>query len=82
MKPTIIEDEIFDFEPFEKDGSGLLAAEASWRGMAEELQELHYLKWHKWQVPVSLYGLTQEERDAIGYIDYHNINDNEPDDDE
>ena len=39
-------------------------------------------KWHKWQVPVSLYGLTQEERDAIGYIDYHNINDNEPDDDE
>lgn len=44
MKPTIIEDEIFEFEPFEKDGSGLLAAEASWRGMAEELQELHYLK--------------------------------------
>ena len=39
-------------------------------------------EWHKWQVPVSLYGLTQEERDAIGYIDYHNINDNEPDDDE
>ncbi len=38
--------------------------------------------WHKWQVPVSLYGLMQEERDAIGYIDYHNINDNEPDDDE
>ena len=29
-----------------------------------------------------LYGLTQEERDAIGYIDYHNNNDNEPDDDE
>ena len=44
MKPTIIEDGIFEFEPFEKDGSGLLAAEASWRGMAEELQELHYLK--------------------------------------
>ncbi len=44
MKPTIIEDEIFEFEPFEKDGSELMAAEASWRGMAEELQELHYLK--------------------------------------
>ena len=29
-----------------------------------------------------LYGLTQEERDTIGYIDYHNNNDNEPDDDE
>jgi hypothetical protein len=44
MKPTIIEDEIFEFEPFEKDGSELMAAETSWRGMAEELQELHYLK--------------------------------------
>ena len=29
-----------------------------------------------------LYGLTQEERDAIGYIDFHNNDDNEPDDDE
>ena len=29
-----------------------------------------------------LYGLKQEERDAIGYIDFHNNNDNEPDDDE
>ena len=37
MKPTIIEDEIFEFEPFEKDGSELMAAETSWRGMAEEL---------------------------------------------
>ena len=44
MKPTIIEDEIFEFEPFEKDGSELMAAETSWRGMADELQELHYLK--------------------------------------
>lgn len=44
MKPTIIEDEIFEFEPFEEDGSVLLAAETSWRGMADELQELHYLK--------------------------------------
>lgn len=44
MKPTIIEDEIFEFEPFEEDGSLLLAAETSWRGMADELQELHYLK--------------------------------------
>ena len=44
MKATIIEDHIFEFEPFEEDGSGLLAAETSWRGMADELQELHYLK--------------------------------------
>ena len=44
MKPTIIEDEIFEFEPFEKEGSELMAAETSWRGMADELQELHYLK--------------------------------------
>lgn len=29
-----------------------------------------------------LYGLTQEERDAIGYIDFHSNNDNEPDEDE
>ena len=44
MKPTIIEDKIFEFEPFEDVGSVLMAAETSWRGMAEELQELHYLK--------------------------------------
>ena len=44
MKATIIEDNIFEFEPFEEDGSLLLAAETSWRGMADELQELHYLK--------------------------------------
>lgn len=29
-----------------------------------------------------LYGLTQEERDAIGYIDFHNNDDNETEDDE
>lgn len=29
-----------------------------------------------------LYGLTQEERNAIGYIDFHNTNDDESDDDE
>ena len=44
MEPTIIEDNIFEFEPFEEDGSVLMAAETSWRGMAVELQELHYLK--------------------------------------
>ena len=44
MKPNIIEDNIFEFEPFEEDGSVLMAAESSWRGMADELQELHYLK--------------------------------------
>ena len=44
MKPTIVEDKVFEFEPFEEDGSVLMAAETSWRGMAEELQELHYLK--------------------------------------
>ena len=44
MKPTIIEDKIFELEPIEEDGSVLMAAETSWRGMADELQELHYLK--------------------------------------
>ena len=44
MKPTIGEDIIFELEPFEEDGSVLMAAETSWRGMADELQELHYLK--------------------------------------
>lgn len=29
-----------------------------------------------------LYGLTKEERDAIGYIDFHSDNDNDTDDDE
>lgn len=44
MNPTVIEDNILDFEPFEKDGSVLLAGDTSWRGMADELLELHYLK--------------------------------------
>jgi hypothetical protein len=44
MKPNIIEDHIFEFELFEEDGSVLMAAETSWRDMADELQELHYLK--------------------------------------
>lgn len=44
MKPMIIEDNFLDFEPFEEDGSVLLAAETSWRGFADELLELHYLK--------------------------------------
>jgi len=40
----IIEDKKIEFEPFEEDGSLLIVAETSWRGMAEELKELHYLK--------------------------------------
>ena len=44
MKPIIIEDNIFDFEPCEEDGSLLLAEETPWRGFADELQDLHYLK--------------------------------------
>ncbi len=44
MKPIIIEDNIFDFEPCEEDGSVLLAEETPWRGLADELQDLHYLK--------------------------------------
>jgi len=54
MKPAIIEDKIFEFEPFEEDGSVLMVAETPWRGMADELQELHYgrrtaffLIWHQ-----------------------------------
>jgi len=44
MKPAIIEDKIFEFEPFEEYGSVLMATETPWRGIADELQELHYLK--------------------------------------
>ena len=44
MKPAIIEDYRFEFEPFEEDGSVLMVADTPWRGMADELQELHYLK--------------------------------------
>ena len=44
MKPAIFEDKIFEFEPFEENGSVLMVAETPWRGMADELQELHYLK--------------------------------------
>ena len=45
MKPTVIEDQIFEFETSGgNEPSVLLAAESSWRGMADELQELHYLK--------------------------------------
>ena len=42
--PMIVSDIVFELEPFEEDGSVLIAAEGSWRGMADELQELHYLK--------------------------------------
>ena len=44
MKPMIIEDNFLDFEPFEEDGSVLKASETLWRGFADELQELHFLK--------------------------------------
>ncbi len=32
MKPAVIEDNIFEFEPFEEDGSVQMAAETPWRG--------------------------------------------------
>ena len=41
MKPTAIEDIKTSGE---NENSVLMVAEASWRGMADELQELHYLK--------------------------------------
>ena len=45
MKPAVIEDIIIEYETSGDDWySGLIAAESSWRGMADELQELHYLK--------------------------------------
>jgi len=44
MKPTIFEDRIVEYEPFEEDGFVLIAAESLWRGFAIELQELHNLK--------------------------------------
>ena len=44
MKLTIIEDNICEPEPFEEDDSVLLAEDTPWRGFADELQELYYLK--------------------------------------
>ena len=45
MNLTETEDNIIDFETIgEEDGSVLIAAEVPWRGITEELQELHYLK--------------------------------------
>jgi len=44
MKPVVVEDNIFELELSEEDGSVLMAAEIPWRGMADELKELHYLK--------------------------------------
>jgi len=44
MSPTITNSNNFEFEPFEEDGYVLMMAETSWRGMADELQELHNLK--------------------------------------
>ena len=45
MKPTINEDIIFELGTSGEDEcSALIVAESSWRAMADELQELHYLK--------------------------------------
>ncbi|MBO7069332.1 MAG: hypothetical protein J6W52_11785 [Bacteroidaceae bacterium] len=44
MSPTITDNYIFEFEPYEEEGSVLVVAEASWRGMADELHDLHNLK--------------------------------------
>ena len=44
MKPTIIEENIIEYESFEEGSSVLLAEETPWRGFADELQDLHYLK--------------------------------------
>ena len=44
MSLAITDNSIFEYEPFEEDGFVLMLAETSWRGMADELQELHNLK--------------------------------------
>ena len=44
MSQKITDNSIFEYEPFEEDGYVLMVAETSWRGMADELQELHNLK--------------------------------------
>ena len=44
MSPIITDNYILEFEQFEEDGYALMVAETSWRGMADELQELHNLK--------------------------------------
>lgn len=64
MNPTVIEDNILDFEPFEKDGSVLLAGDTSWRGMADELLELHYLKGARF---------IKQQKLIIYYGDFHPV---------
>ena len=44
MSKKITDNSIFEYEPFEEDGYVLMVAETSWRGMADELQELHNQK--------------------------------------
>lgn len=44
MSPTVAEDNMVEYEPFEEDGSLLMVAESLWRGFATELLELHSLK--------------------------------------
>lgn len=44
MNPTNIDGPIVEFERPYEDGALLIAEEPSWRGMADELQELHYLR--------------------------------------
>ena len=44
MSSTIIGEYTFEYEQFEEDGSVWMAEEPIWRGVADELQELHFLK--------------------------------------
>ena len=45
MDSTIFEENEITFERLdEEESSVLMAAETPWRGFADELQELHYLK--------------------------------------
>ncbi len=44
MSSTIIGEYTSEYELFEEDGSVWMAEEPIWRGVADELQELHFLK--------------------------------------
>ena len=89
MKSAIIEDKIFEFEPFEENGSVLMVAETPWRGMADELQELHYLKgakfinqlkliiyygeYHLVEGETNIYSAISEQSDDFDNDDFDNL---------
>ena len=64
MSPTINDNNIFEFELFEEDGYALMLAETLWRGMADELQELHNLKGAQF---------VNQLKQIVYYCDFHPV---------